>query len=153
MKKSLCFLFFLVFLTFTAQAQTPTKQQLLELDLGWKKALLESDVAFLEYLMADEFVWVYNHEGSIDGKDAIVSRAKRIQTGQVDSITCRTSRVQQVVIFGSTGVVSGFTVVERGPSPATYHFMRTYAMLNGKIKLLSNHTTPKESWALPTVVE
>lgn len=101
---------------------------------------MESDVAFLEYLMADEFVWVYNHQGSIDGKDAIVSRDKRIQTGQVGSITCRTSRDQQVVILGSTGVVSGYTVVERGPRPATYHFMRTYAMLNGKIKLLANHT-------------
>lgn len=153
MKKSLVLLFFLVLLTFTVQAQTLTKEQLIELDLSWEKALLESDADFLENLMADGFVGAYNHAGTVEGKDEIVSRAKKIQAGQVDSILCRTSRDHQVVILGNTGLVSGFTVVERELIPATYHFMRTYVMINGKIKLLVNHTTPKDLWILPVTIE
>ena len=116
------------------------KDQLLEVDLGWEKALLTSDVDFLENLLADEFVWVHNHAGQIDGKEQAVARAKRIQAGQADDTRNRTSRDQQVVILGTTGVVSGYTLVDRGPSPTTYHFMRTYALVDGNWKLLANHT-------------
>lgn len=116
------------------------KEQLLTLDLGWEKALLSSDVDFLENLLADEFVWVHNHASLVDGKEQAIARAKRIQAGQANDTRNRTSRDQQVVILGETGVVSGFTVVDRGPSPTTYHFMRTYALVNGEWKLLGNHT-------------
>ncbi|WP_111671502.1 nuclear transport factor 2 family protein [Algoriphagus litoralis] len=120
-------------------AQTP-EEQLLQLDLGWEKAVLNSDVDFLENLLADEFVWVHNHASLIDGKEQAIGRAKRIQAGQANDTRNRTSRDQQVVILGETGVVSGFTVVDRGPSPTTYHFMRTYSRIDGKWKLLGNHT-------------
>jgi ketosteroid isomerase-like protein len=116
------------------------KELLLTLDLGWEKALLTSDVDFLENLLAHEFVWVHNHAGQIDGKEQAIARAKRIQAGQADDTRNRTSRNQQVVILGSTGVVSGYTVVDRGPSPTTYHFMRTYTRVDGEWKLLGNHT-------------
>lgn len=122
-----------------AVAQTQT-DQLLQIDLGWEKALLSSDADYLEDLLADEFVWVHNHAGQIDGKDQAVTRAKRIKAGQADDTRNRTSRDQQVVILGTTGVVSGYTVVDRGPKPTTYHFMRTYALINGNWKLLANHT-------------
>lgn len=138
MKTSLFVAFFISF-HFFVHSQT-LEQQLLSLDQGWEKALLESDVDFLENLLADEFVWVHNHAGLIDGKESAISRAKRIQAGQKDDTRNRTSRDQQVVILGATGVVSGYTVVDRGPSPTTYHFMRTYAMVDGKYKLLANHT-------------
>lgn len=115
-------------------------KDLLSLDQAWEKALLASDVEFLENLLADEFVWVHNHAGLIDGKEAVIARAKRIRGGQADDTRNRTSRDQQVVILGQTGVVSGYTVVDRGPSPVTYHFMRSYAWIDGKWKLLSNHT-------------
>jgi ketosteroid isomerase-like protein len=116
------------------------KEQLLTLDLGWEKALLTSDVEFLGNLLADEFVWVHNHASLIDGKEAVINRAKRIQAGQKDDTRNRTPRDQQVVILGQTGIVSGFTVVNRGPNPVTYHFMRTYAREGGEWKLLGNHT-------------
>lgn len=130
------FFFCFHFITFSQTQES----QLLQLDQGWEKALLESDVAFLENLLADDFVWVHNHAGLIDGKESAVSRAKRIQAGQKDDTRNRTSRDQQVVVLGSTAVVSGFTVVDRGPSPVTYHFMRTYARVEGNWKLLGNHT-------------
>lgn len=132
-------LFFGIF-SMNAIAQTPNPQQLLEMDQGWENALLKSDAVFLENLLADDFIWVHNHAGQIDGKEAAVSRAKRIQTGQADDTRGRVSRDQKVVILGNTGVVSGYTVVDRGPSPVTYHFMRTYALVDGKFKLLANHT-------------
>jgi len=110
------------------------------MDRGWEKALLASDVLFLENLLADDFIWVHNHAGQIDGKEAAISRAKRIQAGQADDTRGRVSRDQKVVILGNTGLVSGYTVVDRGPSPTTYHFMRTYGRLNSEWKLLGNHT-------------
>ncbi|MDI1321850.1 MAG: nuclear transport factor 2 family protein [Algoriphagus sp.] len=134
-----CLFAFLLFSTI-GYSQTKEQQKLLELDLGWENALLKSDVAFLENLLADDFIWVHNHAGQIDGKEAAVSRAKRIQAGQADDTKGRVSRDQKVVILGNTGVVSGYTVVDRGPSPVTYHFMRTYALVDGKFKLLGNHT-------------
>lgn len=133
--------YFLVNLFATAGfCQTNEQQILLEIDLGWEKALLESDIAILENLLADDFIWVHNHAGQIDGKKAAISRANRIQAGEPNDTKGRYSRDQKVVILGNTGVVSGYTVVDRGPSPVTYHFMRTYAIVNEKIKLLANHT-------------
>ena len=132
-------LFTLMVLPLMTFSQT-SEAQLLELDKGWEKALLTSDVEFLEKLVAAEFIWVHNHAGLIDGKEAVLSRAKRIQSGQADDTRNRTTKDQQVVILGKTGIVSGFTVVDRGPSPTLYHFMRTYAWTAGKWKLLGNHT-------------
>lgn len=129
-------IFSISFFTFS---QTQEKE-LLALDVGWEKALLTSDVDFLENHLAEEFVWVHNHATLIDGKSSAIDRAKRIQAGQKDDTRNRTSGDRQIVIFGETGVVTGFTVVDRGPSPTTYHFMRTYARIEGKWKLLGNHT-------------
>lgn len=138
MKKTLGILAFL----FTLISHSPgqTKEQLIELDLAWEKALLESNVDFLENLLAEDFVWVHNHASLVDGKTDAVERATRIQAGQADNTKGRASRDQQVVILGNTGVVSGYTVVDRPPSPVTYHFMRTYVKVDGKYKLLANHT-------------
>lgn len=138
MKQSLGIFLLFFALIFSNQAQT--KEQLLDLDISWEKALLTSEVDFLENLLAEDFVWVHNHAGQIDGKEEAIARAKRIKAGQADDTRNRTSRDQKVVILGMTGVVSGYTVVDRGPSPTTYHFMRTYALVDGKWKLFANHT-------------
>ena len=126
-------------LAFSSLAQS-TQEQLVELDKGWERALLNSEVEFLENLLAEEFVWVHNHATQIDGKAEALSRAKKIRAGQQDDTRNRSPRDHQVVLLGQTAVVSGFTVVDRGPQPTTYHFMRTYALIDGKWKLLANHT-------------
>ena len=125
--------------TFSSLAQT-TQEQLVELDKGWEKALLNSEVAILEELLAEEFIWVHNHASLIDGKAETLSRAKRIRAGQQDDTRNRSAREHQVVLLGQTAVVTGFTLVDRGPQPTNYHFMRTYALVEGKWKLLANHT-------------
>ncbi|GAB3217600.1 nuclear transport factor 2 family protein [Algoriphagus aestuariicola] len=141
MKKTLLILFCAVLFSVSfAHAQSAQEKELIALDMAWEKALLDSDAAFLERLLADDFVWVHNHASLIDGKPQVLARAKRIQGGQVDNTKGRASRDQKVVFLGETAVVSGFTLVDRPPSPVTYNFMRTYAKINGEYKLLANHT-------------
>ena len=52
MKKSLSTLFLLLCLVYFGKAQSIDSQKLIELDKGWEKALLTSDVNFLENLLA-----------------------------------------------------------------------------------------------------
>ena len=137
--KSLPLLLTLFLIAFSSLAQT-TQEQLVELDKGWEKALLNSEVAVLEELLAEEFIWVHNHASQIDGKEEALNRAKKIRAGQQDDTRNRTPREQKVFLLGQTAVVSGFTLVDRGPQPTNYHFMRTYALVEGKWKLLANHT-------------
>ena len=130
----------LLLLRFSSLAQS-SQEQLVELDKGWERALLNSEVEFLENVLAEDFLWVHNHASQIDGKEEALNRAKRIQAGQQqDDTRNRSPRDHQVVLLGQTAVVSGFTVVDRGPQPTTYHFMRTYALVDGKWKLIANHT-------------
>ncbi len=137
--KFLPLLLTLLVISFSSFSQT-TQEQLIELDKGWEKALLNSEVEFLDKLLAEEFVWVHNHATQIDGKAEALSRAKKIRAGQQDDTRNRSPRDQKVLLLGQTAVVSGFTVVDRGPQPTTYHFMRTYALVASKWKLIANHT-------------
>uniref|UniRef100_UPI0040480359 nuclear transport factor 2 family protein n=1 Tax=Algoriphagus sp. TaxID=1872435 RepID=UPI0040480359 len=137
--KFLPLLLTLLIISVSSFAQTP-QEQLVALDKGWERALLNSDVKFLDTLLAEEFVWVHNHASQIDGKAEALNRAKKIRAGQQDDTRNRSPRDHQVVILEQTAVVTGFTVVDRGPQPTTYHFMRTYALVAGKWKLIANHT-------------
>ncbi|WP_297335404.1 nuclear transport factor 2 family protein [Algoriphagus sp.] len=143
--KNLVQISILLIFSFPALSQTDA-QKLLELDLAWEKALLTSDVSFLENVLADDFIWVHDHASLIDGKKEVVNQAKRIQNGQKQTTRNRLSSDQKVIMLGQTAIVTGFTLVDRGPSPTTYNFMRTYAKIDGKFKLLANHTMaiPKE---------
>ena len=137
--KFLPLLLTLLIISVSSFAQT-TQEQLVALDKGWERALLNSDVEFLDTLLAEEVVWVHNHASQIDGKAEALNRAKKIRAGQQDDTRDRSPRDHQVVILEQTAVVTGFTVVDRGPQPTTYHFMRTYALVAGKWKLIANHT-------------
>ena len=130
----------LIFGSANAQNNCLTRENLKSLDLQWEHALLVSDADFLDQLLADEFIWVHNHNSMTDTKEALVSRSKDPKRQATGSTRSRISSEVSVAIHGKTGVVSGITIVDRGPSPTTYHFMRTYSEIDGKCYLLGNHT-------------
>lgn len=63
--KFLPLLLTLLLIAFSSFGQT-TQEQLVELDKGWERALLNSEVEFLDNLLAEEFIWVHNHATQID---------------------------------------------------------------------------------------
>ena len=123
-----------------AQDNCLTADNLKKLDAAWEKAQLELDHDFIDSLLAEEFIWVHNHANTIDNKAAVLERVKRYLRENNRNTRSRTSKDVGVIINGETAIVSGYTIVDRGPKPTTYHFMRTYVSFNGMCNLLANHT-------------
>ncbi len=123
-----------------AQESCLNPKQLKSLDASWEKALLESDLTHLNSLLAEDFIWVHNHASMTDTKAAVVKRASDQKVGDTRNTRSRTSNDLKIIISGATGIVTGYTVVDRGPAPTNYHFMRTYVEIEGKCFLIANHT-------------
>ncbi len=123
-----------------AQESCLNREKLKNLDASWEKAQLNSDIEFLESILAEDFIWVHNHANMIDNKTAVLKRANRHKNSGTQNARSRISKDVTVIVSGATGIVSGFTIVDRGPSLTTYHFMRTYIESNGKCFLIANHT-------------
>ena len=123
-----------------AQDFSFTKKNIKNLDESWEKAQLELNYDYLNHLLAEDFIWVHNHAGTVDDKQAVLNRIKRHLDKKVNTTRSRNSNDVKVIILGNTAVVSGFTIVDRGPHPVTYSFMRTYAKKNEKCYLVANHT-------------
>lgn len=142
MKKQLLVIFALAFCPVLAFAQSDSLEEkaLISLDAQWEQAQLFADSDFLQSLLAVDFIWIHNHASTTDDKDAVIERAKKQQTSGANDTRSRTLSAVKVIILGQTAIVTGTTVVDRGPSPTTYNFMRTYVQLNGKYYLLANHT-------------
>jgi len=123
-----------------AQERCLTTENLKKLDASWEKAQLELDFDTLDSLLAEDFIWVHNHANTIDNKTAVLERVNRYLKSNNRNTKSRISKDVKVIILGATGIVSGYTVVDRGPVPTTYKFMRTYVETNGKCYLLANQT-------------
>jgi ketosteroid isomerase-like protein len=115
-------------------------EKLKSLDASWEEAQLNSDVEFLESILAEDFIWVHNHANTIDTKTAVINRANKYKSSDTQNARSRKSMNVKVIVSGATGIVSGITIVDRGASPTTYHFMRTYVESNGKCLLIANQT-------------
>ena len=124
----------------SAQESCLTQEHLKHLDASWEKAQLELDYDVVNTLLADDFIWVHNHANTIDTKTAVLERIKRYISTNNQNTKSRSSTDIKVIISGSTGIVSGFTYVDREPNPAMYHFMRTYVEINGQCYLIGNQT-------------
>jgi len=141
--KSLTLLFLVSNLTYfsaSAQQTCMTAENIRALDANWEEANLNPDPDFMETTLAGEFVWVHNHASMIDTKEAAVHRAKKQKANGTSNTKSRIQSDVKVAITGKAAVVTGFTVVDRGPTPTTYHFMRTYVEVDGKCLLIGNHT-------------
>ncbi|TVZ55396.1 uncharacterized protein DUF4440 [Lutibacter sp. Hel_I_33_5] len=142
MKKIIFATIFLVFnsINVVAQEKCMESNKLKKLDASWEKAQLELDYDFISKLLAEDYIWVHNHANTIDDKSAVLERVKRHVKNNNRNTKSRTSKNVNVIIYGSTGVVNGYTIIDRGPKPITYSFMRTYTEKDGKCYLIANHT-------------
>lgn len=139
------YLFFAIFLGLLntglfAQKSCLDSAQLIVIDAQWEKALLDSDYDQLESLTAENFIWVHNHASLVDSKTSLLDRASAPNTGAAGILKSRTSFDVVAIRLGSTGVVTGHTIVARSEYKTNYHFMRTYSQVEGKCYLLANHT-------------
>ncbi|MEJ6791655.1 MAG: nuclear transport factor 2 family protein [Lacinutrix sp.] len=124
----------------SAQDACLNKENLKNLDASWEKAQLELNFDYIKSILADDFIWVHNHANTVDNKSAVLERIKRYINSNNKSTKSRISKDVKVIISGKTGIVSGITIIDRGPRPTTYHFMRTYVEINEKCYLIANQT-------------
>ncbi len=127
-------------LPISAQENCMNPESLKKLDATWEKALLELNLDFLETTLSEDFIWVHTHAVKTDDRNTLLAEVKNNLSSTINNTRSRISRDVKVIISGTTGVVTGFTTVDRGPSPTTYNFMRTYVQSEGKCYLLANHT-------------
>lgn len=83
---------------------------------------------------------VHDLASGIDSKESLLKRASDPNIGATGKPKSRISKDVKVIVIGSTGVVSGYTIVDKDSSLITYHFMRTYVEIEGNCFLLANHT-------------
>ncbi len=133
-------LFGLIAESVSAQESCLDPAALVRLDGEWERALLESDADRLAMMLAVDFIWVHNHASGVDTKASLLKRASDPAVGATGATRSRVSSDVDARVLGSTGVVTGFTVVDRGSSPTRYNFMRTYVEVSGRCLLLANHT-------------
>jgi hypothetical protein len=120
------------------------RDALLRLDRSWEQAVLHQDTDHLRTLLAEAFIWVHNHASQTDSKESLIREVSERDPTVMHS---RESSDVDVRILGQTGVVTGFTVVDREDAVTRYNFMRTYVEKGGSCYLLANHTMalPKEA--------
>lgn len=140
--KHLSLISFLLLIGFTTTAQQicMTAQSIKALDAQWEANNLNPDPEFFRNVLAEDFIWVHNHASMIDSKEAVIKRAETQSAKGTSDTRSRTQSEVKVSITGNTAIVTGFTVVDRGPTPTRYHFMRTYVEVDGKCLLAGNHT-------------
>ena len=133
-------------LSTSAQENCLKPEQLKKLDASWEKALLNLNLEFFETILSEDFIWVHTNAIKTDSKKSLVEEVKNNINTSINNTKSRITKDVKVIVSGSTGIVTGFTTVDRGPTPITYNFMRTYVQNEGKCYLLANHTM-----ALPEV--
>lgn len=124
-----------------SQACLPTPA-LIALDARYEEALRAGDPAFLQEVLADDYVWVHSLGSSVDTKAALLARAK----ARPVVFKARTTSDVQAHALGGSVVLRGLSSVEQwnadGKTWRTnrYQFMRTWVNVDGACKLLSVQT-------------
>lgn len=116
--------------------------ELIARDSQYEEALRVGDVAFLDKLLADEFVWVHNLASAVEDKATILARSKT----PTEIPKARTTSEVRARVLENTVVLHGLSHVEKwNPDGKTsrhlhYQFMRTYVSTAKGCKLLSVQT-------------
>ncbi|MDR7130606.1 ketosteroid isomerase-like protein [Algoriphagus sp. 4150] len=132
--------FLMMAFTVSSQQKCITEASIIALDAQWEENNLDPNPEFFRNVLAEDFIWVHNHASMIDTKEAVVKRAEDQAAKGTSDTQSRTQSDVKVAITGNTAIVTGFTIVDRGPTPTKYHFMRTYVEMEGKCLLVGNHT-------------
>jgi hypothetical protein len=142
--KHLAFTFIIITLTtvrLSAQTGCINPDNLKALDAAWEQSLMETNLAFFESTVHEDFIWVHDHAGQVDDKNALLALVRKVRTEKPDHWKSRMQSEVRLIIAGTTGVVNGFTEVQlQDGSNRNYNYMRTYAEENGKCYLVANHT-------------
>ncbi|PZX51966.1 nuclear transport factor 2 family protein [Algoriphagus chordae] len=141
--KSSIFIILLGFVSYfsaSAQQTCMTVTSIKALDAQWEEKNLNPDPEFFKSILTDNFIWVHNHVSSVDDKESVIKRAERQIANEGSNTRSRIQSDVEVAITGNTAIVTGYTIVDRGPTPIKYNFMRTYIEIDGKCFLAGNHT-------------
>ena len=121
--------------------------ELKRIDAQFEQSLVTVDHVWLSSLLSEEFLWIHNQVSSVDTKDSLIGRMR--SPGRQSANKSRVVAEVAVRRAGNAAVITGHTRVERteeyvkrtgsAPTP-TYHFMRTYVLVDGRCLLLGNHT-------------
>ena len=125
----------------SAQESCINAENLKKLDALWEKSLMVTNLEFFESTVSKDFIWVHGDGIRTDSKLTLLELVQRIHNGKPDYWKSRIQKDIKVIISGTTGVVNGYTVVEKyDGSQVTFNFMRTYSEIDGICILLANHT-------------
>jgi ketosteroid isomerase-like protein len=115
---------------------------LIQRDRQYEEAMRVADTAFLQDLLADDYVWVHTLASAIETKAVLLARLRE----QKSAPKSRTTSEVHAHPLGDTVVLRGLSTVEQwNPDGKTwrinrYQFMRTYVNVAGACKLLSVQT-------------
>jgi len=115
---------------------------LIERDAQYEEAMRTGDVAFLQDLLADDYVWVHTLASAIDTKPVVLERLKNQKTAPKARVTSDV----KVQVLGDTAVLRGLSTVDQWNADGKtwrsnrYQFMRTYVNVDGQCKLLAVQT-------------
>ena len=116
------------------------QQILIELEQGWNEAFYRKDVAFIEDLLADEFVATYDDGSQGDkAKELALTTAfdQQVESAIQDEFTVRVYRDTAVVWF--TLRLVGIRQGQR--AEVTFRYTDVWVLRDGRWQCVSTHST------------
>jgi hypothetical protein len=116
--------------------------ELIALDSRYEEAMRSGDAAFLQGLLAEDYVWVHTLASAFDTKAVVLAKAKLAPAGYKS----RSTSDVQAHALGDSVVLRGLSTVEQWNADGKtfrsnrYQFMRTYVNAGGACKLLAVQT-------------
>ena len=115
---------------------------LIERDARYEEAMRVGDVAFLQDVLADDYVWVHSLASATDTRAVVLERARKPPVIP----KARTTSDVRAHALGDTVVLRGLSTVDQWNADgktwrtSRYQFMRTYVTVGDQCKLLAVQT-------------
>lgn len=117
-------------------------EKLVALDGRYEKALQLGDVAFLEKLLAPDFLWVHNLASLKESRAQVLTRIPKPEERTKDrrSHDITQQRLNDTVVLQGLSSVDKWNPDGKTFRTSRYQFMRTYVEEDGECKLLAVQT-------------